>query len=54
MVVGKDGAMIKAIRQAAQKDLNRIFDWKVELDLRVKTAHDWRHNDALLKRLIDR
>jgi GTP-binding protein Era len=54
MVVGKQGAMIKAIRQAAQKDLNRIFDWKVELDLRVKTAHDWRHNDTVLKRLIDR
>jgi GTP-binding protein Era len=54
MVVGKDGAVIKAIRQAAQKDLDRIFDWKVELDLRVKTAHDWRHNDAVLKRLIDR
>ncbi|MDR2246481.1 MAG: GTPase Era [Treponema sp.] len=54
MVVGKQGAMIKAIRQAAQKDLNRIFDWKVELDLRVKTAHDWRHNDAILKRLIGR
>ncbi|MDR0376731.1 MAG: GTPase Era [Spirochaetaceae bacterium] len=54
MVVGKGGAMIKAIRQAAQKDLNRILDWKVELDLRVKTAHDWRHNDAVLKRLITR
>jgi GTP-binding protein Era len=54
MVVGKGGAMIKAIRQAAQKDLNRIFDWKVELDLRVKAAHDWRHNDIVLKRLIDR
>jgi GTP-binding protein Era len=54
MIVGKHGAMIKAIRQAAQKDMNRIFDWKVELDLRVKTAHDWRHNDAILKRLIDR
>jgi GTP-binding protein Era len=54
MVVGKGGQMIKAIRQAAQKDLNRIFDWKVELDLRVKTARDWRHNNTLLKRLIDR
>ncbi|MDR3192976.1 MAG: GTPase Era [Treponema sp.] len=52
MVVGKGGQMIKAIRQAAQKDLDRIFDWKIELDLRVKTARDWRHNDALLKRLI--
>jgi GTP-binding protein Era len=54
MVVGKGGEMIKAIRQAAQKDLNRILDWKVELDLRVKTARDWRHNDHILRRLIDR
>jgi GTP-binding protein Era len=54
MVVGKAGAMIKAIREAAQKDLKKIFDWKIELDLRVKTAHDWRHNDATLHKLIDR
>jgi GTP-binding protein Era len=54
MVVGKGGQMIKAIREAAQKDLNRIFDWKVDLDLRVKTAHDWRHNDAVLRKIIER
>ncbi|MDR2485398.1 MAG: GTPase Era [Treponema sp.] len=54
IVVGKGGEMIKAIRQAAQKDLNRILDWKVELDLRVKSSPDWRHNDGVLKRLIDR
>jgi GTP-binding protein Era len=54
MVVGKGGAMIKAIRLAAQKDLDAIFDWKIDLDLRVKTGRDWRHNDAVLKRLIDR
>jgi GTP-binding protein Era len=54
MIVGKGGTMIKEIRQAAQKDMNRIFDWKVELDLRVKTAQNWRHNDKTLKRLIDR
>ncbi|MDR0641332.1 MAG: GTPase Era [Treponema sp.] len=54
MVVGKGGAMIKAIRQAAQKDLDGIFDWKIDLDLRVKCAKDWRHNDKILKRLIDR
>ncbi|MDR2404225.1 MAG: GTPase Era [Spirochaetaceae bacterium] len=51
MVVGRDGRMIKAIREAARIDLNRIFDLKVELDLRVKTAHDWRHNDGLLRKL---
>jgi GTP-binding protein Era len=54
MVVGKDGAMIKAIRQAAQKDINRIFDWQVDLDLRVKTGKDWRHNDRILHKIIDR
>ena len=54
MVVGKGGELIKAINREARKDLNRIFDWKVDLDLRVKTAKDWRHNDGLLRRLIDR
>ncbi|MDR1058084.1 MAG: KH domain-containing protein, partial [Treponema sp.] len=54
MVVGKGGEMIKAIRMAARKDLDRVFGWKVDLDLRVKTAKDWRHNDKILKRLIDR
>jgi GTP-binding protein Era len=53
IVVGKGGEMIKAIRQAAQKDMNRIFDWKTELDLRVKVGKDWRQNDRTLKRLID-
>ncbi|MDR1987056.1 MAG: GTPase Era [Treponema sp.] len=54
MVVGKGGELIKAIRQAAQKDLNRILDWKVELDLRVKAVHDWRHKDGVLRRLLER
>jgi GTP-binding protein Era len=54
MVVGKGGEMIKAIRQEAQKDMNRILDWKVELDLRVKSSKDWRHNDKVLRRLISR
>lgn len=54
MVVGKGGAMIRDIRLAALKDLNSIFDWKIELDLRVKTAKDWRHNERLVKKLIGR
>jgi GTP-binding protein Era len=54
MVVGKGGEMIKAIRLAALKDLKNIFDWKIDLDLRVKTAKDWRHNDRTLHRIIDR
>jgi GTP-binding protein Era len=54
MVVGKGGEMIKAIRLAALKDLKKIFDWKIDLDLRVKTGKDWRHNDNTLHKLIDR
>jgi len=51
MIVGKGGEKIKAIGQAARKELNSIFDWKIELDLRVKTGRDWRHNDRLLKKV---
>jgi GTP-binding protein Era len=54
MIVGKGGRMIKAIREEALADMKRIFDWKIELDLRVKVSRDWRHNDAVLRRLIDR
>jgi len=51
MIVGKGGEMIKAIGQASRKELNAIFDWQVDLDLRVKTGKDWRHNDMVLKKI---
>jgi GTP-binding protein Era len=54
MIVGKGGTLIKAIGEASRKEMNRIFDWKVELDLRVKTGKDWRHNDKLLEKLTGR
>jgi len=54
IVVGKGGEMIKAIRLAALKDLKRIFDWKIDLDLRVKTGKDWRHNERTLNKVINR
>ncbi|MCL2478589.1 MAG: GTPase Era [Treponema sp.] len=53
MIVGRGGEMIRAIRLAALKDLNNIFEWKVDLDLRVKTGKDWRHNDAILKKITE-
>jgi GTP-binding protein Era len=39
IVVGKGGLMIRAIRLSALKELDRIFDWKIELDLRVKAGN---------------
>jgi len=53
MIVGRGGEMIKAIGQAARKELNSIFEWKVDLDLRVKTGKDWRHNDKTLRKIIN-
>ncbi|MDR1859249.1 MAG: GTPase Era [Treponema sp.] len=38
IVVGKGGAMIKAIRLASLKELRGIFDWKIDLDLKVKSG----------------
>ncbi len=52
MVVGKGGAMIKDIRLAVLKEMKRVFDWKIDLDLRVKTGKDWRHSDTALRKII--
>jgi GTP-binding protein Era len=52
MIVGHGGSMIREIRLAALRDLKKIFDWKIELDLRVKTSRDWRSNDTILKKLV--
>ncbi|GHV86146.1 GTPase Era [Spirochaetia bacterium] len=52
MIVGKGGAIIKAIGETSRKELNRILDWKVKLDLRVKTSKDWRHKDSVLRKLL--
>jgi GTP-binding protein Era len=52
MIVGKGGVMIREIRLAALRELKKIFDWKITLDLRVKTARDWRSNDTILRTLV--
>jgi GTP-binding protein Era len=51
IVVGKGGAMIKAIGTAARKELERFFDAKVFLDLRVKVRADWREDERALDEL---
>ena len=52
IVVGKGGEKIRAIRLAAEKDLDGLFPWRVQLDVRVKVQPKWRGNDNLLKKLI--
>jgi GTP-binding protein Era len=51
IVVGRGGAMIKAIGTAARVELERFFDARVFLDLRVKVRADWREDDRMLDEL---
>jgi GTP-binding protein Era len=51
IVVGKGGAMIKSIGTAARIGLERFFDAKVFLDLRVKVRADWREDERVLDSL---
>jgi len=53
IVVGHKGEGIKKIRQAAFKDIRRLFTNKnLHLDLRVKSNPKWRQNKALLDELL--
>jgi GTPase len=51
IVIGRAGDMIKRIGTDARVDLERFFETKVFLDLRVKVDPDWRDNDRSLNRL---
>ena len=48
IVIGRGGDMIKRIGTEARQDLERLFDCKVFLDLRVKVKPDWRDDERAL------
>jgi GTP-binding protein Era len=48
IVIGRGGEMIKRIGTEARADLEKLFDTKVFLDLRVKVNPDWRNDDRAL------
>ena len=48
IVIGRGGDMIKRIGSEARHDLERFFDTRVFLDLRVKVNPDWRNNERTL------
>jgi len=48
IVVGKGGAMIKAIGTAARAELAQFFATRVYLDLHVKVKSEWRNDDRVL------
>ncbi len=51
ILIGAQGAMIKAIGTAARRELERHVGRRVHLDLSVRVRRRWRADDALLDRL---
>ena len=52
IVVGRAGAMIKAIGTAARRELEAYLGKKVFLDLHVKVRSEWRDDERLLDELL--
>jgi len=51
ILIGSQGRMIKAIGTAARRELQRVLEHQVHLDLSVRVRRDWRADDGLLDRL---
>jgi GTPase len=51
IVIGRAGEMIKRIGTEARQDLERFFECKVYLDLRVKVKPHWRDDERVLDAL---
>jgi GTPase len=49
IVIGKRGEMLKKIGTLARKDIERLLDTKVFLELFVKVSRDWREDRRMLK-----
>lgn len=51
IVIGKNGQLIKKVKQLARKDIEHLLGEKVHLDLWVKVEKDWRNRQKQLKDL---
>ena len=51
IVIGKGGAMIKKIGQDARREIEKLTERKIFLELRVKVMKNWRDDETLLKQL---
>ncbi|HLV08993.1 MAG TPA: GTPase Era [Halanaerobiales bacterium] len=51
ILIGKSGSMLKKIGLQARKDIERLLQTDVYLDLWVKVLKNWREKEALIKRM---
>jgi GTP-binding protein Era len=52
ILIGRQGSVIKRIREEAEADLKELFDYPVKLQLQVVVDPDWRRNEETLSRMI--
>lgn len=51
IIIGKKGAMLKAIGSAARRDIEWLLGVRVNLQLWVKVKDDWRNKESVLREL---
>ncbi len=51
MVIGKGGRMLRAVGTASRKEIEKLIDQHVFLDLRVKVRVGWRESEPILDKL---
>ena len=51
ILVGAGGRMVRAIGTAARKEIERLLDRRVHLELNVRVRKGWRRDEGLLDRL---
>lgn len=51
IIIGRKGEMLKRIGTNARKDIERLLDTRVFLELFVKVSSDWREDRRMLKEL---
>ncbi|HEX6464853.1 MAG TPA: KH domain-containing protein, partial [Vicinamibacterales bacterium] len=51
IVIGRAGSMIKKIGTEAREEIERFFNCRLFLDLRVKVKPDWRDDEKVLDTL---
>jgi GTP-binding protein Era len=51
ILVGAGGRMVRAVGTAARKEIERLTDRRVHLDLNVRVRKGWRRDESLLDRL---
>lgn len=49
IIIGKEGAMLKKIGQAARREIEDFLEMQVNLQLWVKVKKDWRGSDFLMR-----